>query len=936
MRIKSIIYVLLFSLSLLYAQENKQTFLSLKQTGVEDFLKKNPNCDGRGTIVFVFDTGVDMGIDGLLKTSTGEIKVIDVQDFTNEGDINYYPATIEEKDGKKYFENEELKYSVLGAEKLSVAAFDDNYFIGAIKEDFWKNSSSAIADINGNDKKDDTFYFVVFQTTDDAENSWVVFFDTNGNGDLSDEKPIKNYKQNKDSFSIINKDLPQLTMGLNIFPKEKVVNFHFDDGGHGTHVAGIATGYKIGGVDLNGVAPGAYVISCKLGNNNYSGGATVTESMKKAFLYADKISKETKNYCVINMSFGVGSEIEGNADMEKFIDDLVAKNPYLYISLSNGNEGPGISTAGLPAASSSVLSSGAVLTKEVGSDLYGADLDNDIILYFSSRGGEVSKPDIVSPGACTSTVPNWGDNDRFWGTSMASPYTAGVLSLLLSAVKVDYPDIKVPSLLLYKAVRESATKWNQYASIDQGSGFINVDKAYDLLKKYIKDGEIEKFETYKITASSPNMPGGKAPNLYLRNGSYLTGNETYTFLVERNKFDKNDKFYRVYNIECDSDWLIPMQKKTYLRNDQATAINVRFDKSKMKNPGMYNAKIKAFREGSDKYTEFEMMATVIIPEEFSIENNYRKSWTGELEKAMYKRYFVNVPAGATSMKIKLSSTPGKYLSGRINLHAPNGRQLDVTNTITSEKDYNQVERTYMNLEPGVYELVVESSYQAKNVSTYNFNVDFFGINLIGKNQLCENNKTIKVVNEFNGVNTYNLNGQILGYEKSYYITIKGKDFYTAPFELAENEAERNFSIELTKEDFNKITDFTILAYDKTGFAVEKDGLSYSTGELTVTNNEKLGKAEYKLVIIPGFANADSELKVLIKEKTYFNDSIDLNVKCKNKKSVNLYPSIPEELKVEYKLPELTIPEGTKLFGNINFESPATNKVEYEIPINVSK
>ena len=151
------------------------------------------------------------------------------------------------------------------------------------KEDFWKNSSSSITDINGNDKKDDVFYFVAFQTTEDADNSWVVYLDTNDDGDLSDEKPITNYKQKQDSFCILNgEDLPKLTMGLNIFPKEKVVNFHFDDGGHGTHVAGIATGYQIGGVNLNGVAPGANIISCKLGNNNFSGGATVTEKYEKS------------------------------------------------------------------------------------------------------------------------------------------------------------------------------------------------------------------------------------------------------------------------------------------------------------------------------------------------------------------------------------------------------------------------------------------------------------------------------------------------------------------------------------------------------------------------------------------------------------------------------------------------------------------------------
>ncbi len=937
MKLKNALFVLILSIISLYGQEKEQTFLSLRQTGVEEFLQKHPKFDGRGTIVFVFDTGVDMGIDGLLKTANGDVKVIDVQDFTGQGDIKFYAAEIEEKDGKKYFENEEMKFSVLGAEKLSLKALDDEYFIGAINEDFWKNSSSNIQDINGNGKKDDVFYFVVFQVNEGNEKYWVVYFDTNSNGDLSDEKPIRTYKEKQDAVAILNGDkLPQLTMGLNIFPEEKIVNFHFDDGGHGTHVAGIATGNDIGGVGLNGVAPGANVISCKLGNNNFSGGATVTESMKKAYLYADKVSKETKSYCVINMSFGVGSEFEGNAEMEKFIDELVKNNPYLYIAVSNGNEGPGISTSGLPAASSSVLSSGAVLTKEVGSDLYGTDLDNDIILYFSSRGGEVSKPDILAPGACTSTVPNWGGNDRFWGTSMASPYSAGVLSLIMSAVKEEYPDVKIPSLLVYKAIRESATKWAQYSNIDQGAGFINVDKAYELLKKYIKDGEIEKFETYSITAIAPNMENGKAPNLYLRNGLYLTGNETYSFYVERNNFAGKDKFYRVYNVVSDNDWLIPMQKKTYLRNDQATGINVRFDKSKMQKPGMYNARIKAYREGSDKYTEFEMMATVIIPEEFTKENNYRKTWSGELNKAMFERYFLNVPAGATSMKVKLSSIEGKYLSGRFDLHAPDGRELDVTNTVTSEKDMSEIERTYMNLVPGVYELVVESSFLAKNKSTYNLAVEFNGINLVGSNQVCENKKSIEVINYFNGVHTYGLTGEISGYEKTYYVTIKGKDYYTAPFTLNENETERNFKIELTKDDFNKITDFAVLAYNTDGVAVEKDGLSYRTGELTVINDSKEGKSEFKLALIPGFANADGELTVKITEKTYFANPISVDVKAKNRKSVMLFPSITEVLNLNYKLPELTIPEESKLFGTVRFENPTTSTVEYEIPIKVNK
>ncbi len=152
-----------------------------------------------------------------------------------------------------------------------------------------------------------------------------------------------------------------------------------------------------------------------MGNNNYTGGATATESMKLAYLYADKISKERKEPCIVTMSFGIGSELEGRADMELFLDDLLKNNPYLYVCVSNGNDGPGISTAGLPAASSSVFSSGAVLTTEVGRDNYGTFFKNDIILYFSSRGGEVSKPDVCSPGAATSTVPNFNSRDRNYG-----------------------------------------------------------------------------------------------------------------------------------------------------------------------------------------------------------------------------------------------------------------------------------------------------------------------------------------------------------------------------------------------------------------------------------------------------------------------------------------------------------------------------------------
>ena len=157
---------------------------------------------------------------------------------------------------------------------------------------------------------------------------WVAYFDTDGDGDVSDEFSVTGLQNilNNPSVLLMKKDLRHLTFGLNIFPEEKRISLHFDDGAHGTHCAGIAAGNDIGGTGLTGVAPGAYLISCKLGNNNYSGGASVTGSMKQAYLYADRLSRERKEPCIINMSFGIGSEIEGRSDMEKFLAELLRES----------------------------------------------------------------------------------------------------------------------------------------------------------------------------------------------------------------------------------------------------------------------------------------------------------------------------------------------------------------------------------------------------------------------------------------------------------------------------------------------------------------------------------------------------------------------------------------------------------------------------------
>ncbi|MCL5019712.1 MAG: S8 family serine peptidase, partial [Patescibacteria group bacterium] len=717
------LFIILFNGMVLHAQPKNSvppfSFLSTTVIGAHQFIQSHPSYDGRGVIIFILDTGVDMGIPGLQKTPAGEVKVIDVRDFSREGDVALDSVRITAEDNEKILITKEGK--LYRPDKLAFQPTDSIYWVGWFDEKRFKNS--AVHDINDNGSTNDRFGVVAFPVKEMNDSYWICYIDLDDDGQLDDERPLRDYGIRYDTFqfssihSSVNTD-KALTFAININREKKLVSFHFDDGSHGTHVAGIAAGYNINGAEgFNGIAPGAKIISLKIGNNTLSGGATVSGSMKQAYDFVMEYSRTHNVPVVVNMSYGIGSEIEGRSKIENYLDKLLMKNENVVVCVAAGNEGPGISSIGNPAGSQRVISTGALLPPETGRDLMASSLTDNVLFFFSSRGGETAKPDVITPGYASSTVPHFMTREKFGGTSMASPQTAGAVALLLSAALQQTPPLKYNSTMVKRALKNSAKELSDATALDQGAGIIQVAEAFDLLQEYTRDDSSKINVHYTIRTDSPVYPDGKGSAAYWRTGGYFPNtNEVQFFNVTAQFSDdvssiQKENYFKSFILKSNAPWIRINQQETYLKSDQTTGIQALYDRSLLREPGLYVGKVIAYErttkgfDFSKSATVFELLNTLIVPYYFTPENNYQQNFPyRRISAGIIHRYFCSVPPGATGMYFYLQPSSNSECYVKPFIFTPEGHEAGGYD-FASSKEGSSVKGSIVKNElvPGIWE-----------------------------------------------------------------------------------------------------------------------------------------------------------------------------------------------------------------------------------------
>lgn len=803
-------------------------FMPLASTGVDELLRLHPTYDGRGVLIAILDTGIDPGIPGLGLTSTDAPKLLDLRDFSDEGAVPLRRVTPSgdtvEVAGRK----------LAGFGRVAALNAGTAYYGGVIRE--LPLGMPPASDLNGNGTVGDTLPVVVAR----ARDGWVLLVDTDGDRSLAGERPVHDYLVARETFGWAQRGRkPRITIAANFSgtAAEPELDLVFDISGHGSHVAGIAAGNDLYGVaGFDGVAPGAQLLGLKIANSA-QGSVTTTGSMMRAVDYAIRFAGTRRLPLVLNMSFGVGNEIEGKARIDALVDSVLAAHPNLVFTISAGNDGPGLSTVGFPGSANRAISVGATVPGTfMPPDRSGARRE-DQLAYFSSRGGELAKPDIVTPGVAYSAVPRWNTGQEIvQGTSMAAPHAAGLAALLVSGCSQEKR--RIEGKAIKQALMVTARPLAAASFVDEGTGLPDVERAYrwltgdrpvpEIVVRAIGGGE-------GVTAAFQEVLPGKRPS----------ADQTFELLRS------DSASSAVYTLRSDSPWLRAPARVTL--KGVKSAVQVRHDLTALKSPGAYTGTVTGWGDDSLAGPAFRLVSTIVMPAPIVAGSRDLRSGA-QVEPGGALRTFFRADS-ARSFEVRVSSGPAQ--KGLAFLHEPDGMPYrDESARPLGGREGAAVYRVdARDAVAGTYETVAAAVTPTAQALTVDVRVTHspFRMHLTRSGSEV----TAAVSNLTTTPATADLLVLLGGGERVETVVARGSAVRRIPFVAPGWARSVVVDITMDRAQWVRFTDFGVTLFDSAGKQIEKQPLNYAFGRLQA-DLPALGDRSLELALFPGFAEPVSD------------------------------------------------------------------------------
>jgi subtilisin family serine protease len=853
--------------------------MALGSTRVDRFREAHPTYDGRGVLLAILDTGIDPAVPGLATTTTGLPKLLDLRDFSGEGKVALAPVT--PRGDTVVIAGQRLA----GFSRVRALGGDGPFFGGAVAE--LPLSGSPAADLNGNDAIGDTLPLVVARGTD----GWVLLADTDRDGSLAGERPVHDYLQARESFGWAR---PGREPGLGVAANfggsatAPTLDLVFDLDAHGTHVAGIAAAHELYGVQgFDGVAPGAQLLGLKI-SLGAQGSVSTTGAMLRAMDYAIRFAAERRMPLVMNLSFGVGNEQEGKARIDRLVDSVLAAHPDVSLTISGGNDGPGLSTIGLPGSADRAITVGATLPP--GFLLPGPEGPApEAVAYFSSRGGEVAKPDLVTPGMAYSSVPRWNAGDEVkQGTSMASPHAAGLVADLASALVQERRPVDAARIKRALMVTARPTPGGTY--LDQGRGLPALDAAWSWLGSAPGGGE--------ITVAAPG--GGDAGWRMLGPGAARSG--TLRFALSRSDSAPAGPF----RFESDAAWLTPPAS---LSLKGGSEVPLRYDAARLE-PGVHTGTVTAWSSDTLRGPAFRLVATLVIPTSGAPGlSTLRRGATLERDGVL-RSFFLADTARPFVVRIGAAGLASRALAF---LHEPHGVPY-------REESARPV---------GSASLAAEYRVDGRDVVAGAYEVD--AVPLPGRSALVDvtvqqsplalraAREGDRVVARLENVARAPVRATVAfrlrGAERNDTIATSGSEPRRIPFVVPAWASDLVVDVAMAPEQWDRITDFGVSVYDSAGRQLAKNPMKYALDRSTIELPERHGDLPLTVALYPGFADpADSAPWMVRTSVRAYADSAVALAPIRGDTTLRLQPGTSGELgfgldRAPWPLPERFVPLG---------------------------
>lgn len=626
---------------------------------------RETKANGRGQLIAVIDSGIDAGHPDFLKTEDGFAKIVDFIDLTEEGKVyfrNWGPA----REGFLHIDGNKV-------DVRAIANKDADYMWGYLQAG--QLPSSIRADLPAD-------RFLVVATASRYPGYYdTVYIDTNGDGQINDEKALKKYSLEHQVATIVDRQGRRFNLVAAEIPENKgYMVWGFDSLGHGTAVAGAAAASGV----VKGIAPGAQLIAIKVMDGmGMAYLSHLEEALKRAAQAGSRIA-------VVSMG-----QYSLTREQKDYIRRIAGQMYYQYgmiMCLAAGNQGPGLGTVAQTSAVGGVISVGAYATPEMLAHDYGLAVDEPIIWYFSSAGpgsDGMASPLVVAPGSACTTYPLWSGSPYklVEGTSIAAPHVAGGAALLMQAMsgKLHRHD----PALVYHSLLAGAVKLPGYQAAEQGFGAVNLYNSWRELKLHSK-----RPEGYVLTQSS--AAGEKGYGFYSR--ELVPGK----LKVDIKSYVGETKSLAVGAL---GDFMKPEQYGVTIapRGERSLLVNYSIPDE----PGLYSDFIVADDYDTVGWDAF-ILQTVAVPYDLALREDKSLKLAGNLKAGKFKRYFIKVPAGMEKLHLRLLCAE----SGRVRMHvvSPDSKQAVSTYAGVGEANTaSEVQLIFPNPAAGTWEVVVYSS-----------------------------------------------------------------------------------------------------------------------------------------------------------------------------------------------------------------------------------